>query len=327
MTKIPKFKLYGENDLRIKEDIQPRLGLRKWSDLETSEKAIAFQELQNKGWIVAYSKEILETIEYLNYHFLRQCPGKKLHSTPREVDSRGYDNVSKRMNAALLDFTNIFLNEKPEALVFRMLTKFAESYIDYNSYQSAEKEKVDEKRHEYIEKAFNQFDALSNCLNHIFEQFSVNAVLTRNGLVPRQDEKITREIYEPTLKVLSDPKWKTVSEDLAAMFTDYREERYPEAITKAHRVIQRFLQILVGKEGKSGKGEVGKLFSEAKATGIIPVNRFTEPIIQVFQGFISSERANKSTAKPAMKAATPSDALLVMNVVMVFLQHCLQESK
>ncbi|MDA1323197.1 MAG: hypothetical protein O3C34_00485 [Proteobacteria bacterium] len=150
-------------------------------------------------------------------------------------------------------------------------------------------------------------------------------MLTRNGLIPRQDDKITEQIYEPTLKILSDPKWNSVDTHLADMFQDYQDRNYPEVITKAHGVVQRFLQILVGEEGKGGKGEIGKLFSKAKKTNAIPVNRFTEPLLNIFQGFIVSERATNSTAKPALNDATPSDALLVMNVVMVFLQHCLQK--
>lgn len=123
-------------------------------------------------------------------------------------------------------------------MVFRMLSKFAESHIDH------------------FDEAFNKFNQLANCLNHIFEQFAVNQLVTRNGFVPRQDDKITEEVYIPTLSILADPKWKSVSTDLALMFEDYREENYAEAITKAHRAVQRFLQVLVGEEGKSGKGEV-----------------------------------------------------------------------
>lgn len=320
MFKIPRFRVYGQDDPKVDEEIQPRLDLRKWSELEESEKKIAFREMENTGWAYNSSREILKAIEYINFFFLRQCPGKNLHE-------RGQGYEGERMHAAFLDFRNIFLNEKSDVLVFRMLTKFAEGFIRSHIYNLAEKEEDDPKRRKYIDEAFQLFDKLASSLNHIFEQFCIDAVLTRNGLVPRQDEKIATEIYVPTLKVLADPKWKSVSEDLAAMFTDYREENYAEVITKAHRAIQRFLQILVGEEGKSGKGEVGKLFARAKEQGIISVNRFTEPIIQVFQGFISSERATNSTAKPTMKDAKPSDALLVMNVVMVFLQHCLQENR
>lgn len=331
MVKLPKFRLYGEDNPQVEETIQPYLDLQNWSDLETEEKIIAFQQLRNNGWIEEYSRKILGTIEYLNNKFLRLCPGKNLHKiTPIKSGYRGYSdesNISVRIKAAVDDFEYIFLHEKKEAMVFKMLTVFAEYHIVSYIYQEAEKETDNDKRREYINEAFKEFDLLANCLNHIFEQFSINTILTRNGLVPRQDERITEEIYIPTLKILENPKWKSVSKDLAGMFSEYRDENYPETITKAHRVIQRFLQILVGEEGKNSKGEVSKLFKKAKDENIVPANRFTEPIINVFQGFISSERATNSTAKPTMKIATSSDALLIMNVVMIFLQYCLQDNK
>jgi hypothetical protein len=320
--------LYGENDPRIEEALQSSLSLRRWSDLSESEKQIALQELSNSNWLENYSREILATIDYLNYTYLRECPGKNLHAVKptRVTYAHDFDNSSDRMKAALDDFYTIFMNDT-DAMVFRMLSKFVSCYIDGFDYGRAESAKADIEREKLIESAFEKFDRLANCLNHIFEQFAINQMVTRNGFVPRQDEKITKEIYEPTLKVLADPKWKTVSIDLAKMFEDYREENYAEAITKAHGAVQRFLQILVGEEGKNSKGEVGKLFQKAKDDGMIPVNRFTEPIINVIQGFVVSERATNSTAKPTLKDATASDALLVMNVVMVLLQHCLQNSK
>lgn len=322
--KIPKFLLYGQDDPQVEKTIQPHLAIRRWGDLTTTEKETALRELRNKGWLTDHSSNILETIEYLNHQFLRQCPGKTLHRTPPQRDYRGYDNSLQRKEVAFSDFQNIFLNDESDSMVFRMLTSFAYSYIEHSYLEHAEQAESEEKRDAYVAAAFKQFDALANCLNHIFEQFAVNVLLTRSALVPRQDERITEEVYIPTLKILADPKWKTVSSDLTDMFEDYREENYPETITKAHRAVQRFLQVLVGEEGKSGKGEMSKLFEKAKREGIIPTNRFTEPIIGVFQSFITSERATNSTAKPTLKDATFSDALLVMNVVMVFLQYCLQ---
>lgn len=329
MVKIPKFLLYGQDDLGTESSIQPSLALRGWDDLSESEKQIALQELENNGWLDSYCKEILETIEYLNYVFLRQCPGKHLHGIKPKHDHYrgGYGNESERMQAALTDFQHIFLQEESAAMVFRMLSKFVSCYIDGYDYRRATESTDEGERKKLIDEAFEKFDRLENCLNHIFEQFAVNQVVTRNGFVPRQDEKITDEIYIPTLKILADPKWKSVSVDLAKMFEDYREENYPEVITKAHSAVQRFLQILVGEEGKNSKGEVSKLFKKAKDEGAIPINRFTEPIINVIQGFIPSERATNSTAKPALKDTTSSDALLMMNVVMVLLQHCLQNAK
>ena len=104
---IPKFQLYGENDPRIEEDIQPRLDFRQWSDLTTDERRIALLELRNSGWLGDYSKNIFRTINYLNHHFLKQCPGKNLHQIQPKV---GYDNSneSQMTRAALEDFQQIF---------------------------------------------------------------------------------------------------------------------------------------------------------------------------------------------------------------------------
>lgn len=323
---IPKFLLYGENNPAIESNIQPQLVLRTWSDLSNEEKAIAFQQLKNSGWISSYSKEILQTIAYLNDAFLRQCPGRNLHSIQPEFHNN-FGNESDRREAATMDFQHIFLQEKSDALVFRMLSKFAQSYINEFDYNRTAGTQDESERRKLINSAFDKFDRLVNCLNHIFEQFAVNQIVTRNGFIPRQDEKITEKVYAPTLQILSDPKWKPINADLAEVFEDYQEKNYAETITKAHRAVQRFLQILVGEEGKNGKGEIGKLFQKAKENNVIPINRFTEPLVGVIQGFIISERATNSTAKPSTKDATASDALLMMNVVMVFLQYCLQNSK
>lgn len=326
MANIPKFILYGQDDSSVEENIQPTLLLREWIELSDEEKQVAIQYLENHGWLEPYSDEIHYTIEYLNEKFLRQCPGKHLHAIKPESDSYGrFSNKSERTKAALMDFCHILMREKSNSLVLRMFSVFAEHQID-NYYLERAKEST-EKRKENIESAFGKFDRLANCLNHIFEQFSINQIVTRNGFVPRQDDKIVGEIYIPTLRTFSDPKWKSVSVDLSKMFDDYREKNYPEVITKAHAVVQRFLQVISGEEGKSGKGDVGKLFQKAKDDGMIPTNRFIEPLINVIQSFIVSERATNSTAKPALKNATSSDALLMMNVVMIFLQHCLQNTK
>lgn len=323
---MQKFLLYGQDDSNIEENIQPTLALRRWSELSDAEKQVASQELENSGWLDEYSSEILQTVEYLNHAFLRQCPGRRLHNIKPQDAYRG-SNEYERKQAALLDFQHILLQEKSDAMIFRMLSKFASCYIDGFNYRRAAELTDEGERKGLTDEAFKKFDRLGNCLNHIFEQFAVNQVVTRNGFVPRQDEKIIKDVYAPTLRVLADPKWKAVSVDLGKMFEDYREENYPEVITKAHVAVQRFLQIITGEEGKSGKGEVGKLFQEAKNKGLIPVNRFTEPLINFIQSFIVSERATNSTAKPTLKDTEPKDALLMMNVVMVFLQYCLQNTK
>ena len=148
--------------------------------------------------------------------------------------------------------------------------------------------------------------------------------LTRSGFIPQQDEKISDDIYRPVLDALSAKKWEKVNENLSQMFADYRDQNYAEVIAKAHNSVQRFLQILLGVESKNSKGEFGRLFSLARKRGLIPKDQFSSQIILVIQGFLSSERAGKSSAKPTLDQATSRDALLVMNVTMIFLQHCLQ---
>ena len=323
MTEIPDFKLYGESDPEVEARIQPQLPLRRWNDLTTEEKRIAFQELRKAGWLDKYSKEARWSVEYLNYGYLRLLPGKRLHNVlPAH---RGSD--FEELEAGFLDFQDIFVDGEPGELVLRMLSAFASAHIDRMYLKQAKETENIEERIQLIEKAFVKYDRLAKLLNRIFEQFSINVMATRNGFVPRQDDEISRSIYKPTLKVLSDPKWESVSGHLGDMFQDYHARDYPEVITKAHSVVQRFLQILVGEEGKSGKGELGRLFEKAKDEGVISDNRFTEPIVKAIQSFIVSERATNSTAKPALQMADSSDALLVMNVLMVFLQHCLQNTE
>jgi hypothetical protein len=231
------------------------------------------------------------------------------------------------MAAALEDFKDIFLNERSSGIVLAMLSVFAREHIDQYHYGLAASAKAKADQAREVASAFENFDHLANCLNHIFEQFAINQLMTRSGLVPRQDEKISSEVYTPTLKSLAEPKWKSVSVDLGKMFEDYRNRQYAEVITKAHSALQRFLQVLVGEEGKNAKGELRNLFADAKQRGILQANRFTEPLVGVIQGFVPSERANNSTAKPSLKDATSAEALLVMNVVMVFIQFCLQNTR
>lgn len=328
MADIPIFKIYGEDSEQIQNEIQSRLPFRNWVDLDIEEKETACQELINRRWIRASDRKILITIEYLNEEFLRRLPGYELHHTPYKKNP-GYhgDNETERREIAVECFCKILIEDPSDALIYAMLSRYAKTLIDTSYVKRAEETEDPTEREAHIDKAYNLFDRFAYCLEHIFEQFSVNQKLVRTGLIPRQDDKITKEIYEPVLLILADPKWKTLNDDIEKMFGEFRGGNHPEVITKVHGIVHRFLQILVGEEGKSGKGEVGKLYNEAIKKGKIPVSRFTESMVKSIQSFIVAERANKSSAKPAKEAASPEDALLNMNVLMVFLQHCLKAEK
>ncbi len=317
---IPKFSLFGENDPNFDDSVRPALALRNWSDLSKEEKNTALQQLINMGWMDE-SSEILNTISYLNETYLRLCPGKRVHAIPPE---RGpYSSDFKRSEAAAKDFYQILMEES-DALVLRMISKLAQCFINGYDLQCASKSTDVDERKNYVKEAFKRFDRFANCINHILEQFAVNQMLTRDGFVPRQDETIDSSLYAPTLQALSDPKWMPVNHILSSMFEDYREGHYAEVITKAHSAVHSYLQIAVGEPGQNAKGEVGKLFKEARKQGLIPSNRFTEPFLTNIQSFITSERATNSTAKPAANLASNSDALFMMNISLLFLQYCLQ---
>jgi hypothetical protein len=316
MIKFPRFRPFGEGDERVSQSIQPGLELRPWSALKLSEKQTAIQALRQRAVLLQGNFDLYRTIFYLNDKYLRLSPGHRLFGLP------AYADMQERLQASTQDFEELFLNAR-EDLVFVMLSKFLEYHIDEDTYKAAIAAEDEALQTPLVEQAFQRFDRVALQFNHVFEQFAVNQLVTRNGLVPRQDDRIASELYEPVLKILAAPKWKPVSADLSNMFHDYRERRYSEVITKAHTALQRFFQILVGQEGKSGKGELGKLFAEARARGILPSNRFSEAFIGAFQSFIPSERATNSTAKPSVKDATASEALLLINTVMVLIQFCL----
>ncbi|QQS58756.1 hypothetical protein IPN35_04085 [Candidatus Peregrinibacteria bacterium] len=321
--KIPKFHIYGKDNPQVEYLIQAKLDLRSWEDLTKEEKEIILLQLSNNGWIKDYSTEILHAIKDLNYHFLRECPRKRLHKTPpQKEDRRRYDLDYDQIRAATEDFKDIFLNKKSEPLIFRMLSKFAEGFIDHTNYRWAEEATEEEKINQYIKEAFSKFDRLANCLNHIFEQFSINALMTREGIIPRQDQKIAEDIYVPVIQLLSNPEWKAVNEELKSSFDNFHNKKYEDCIASAHNVVQGFLQILIhGEYGKNGSGELAKLFSEAKTEK----EKYFSEDFDFFKNFFSAFRANKSTSKPKKQSATSDDALLMLNVVMIFLQHGLSQ--
>jgi hypothetical protein len=80
------------------------------------------------------------------------------------------------MRTAHEDFLDILFNDQSDKLVFRMLSKYAETYIERAYYKEAEESLEEQERRKYIDRAFNQFDRLAVCLNRIFDQFSVNAL-------------------------------------------------------------------------------------------------------------------------------------------------------
>lgn len=312
MFKIPKFRIYGEGSKEIQDKISPTLNLRDWDELSVQEKVIAYKFFWNDQfqWVAK------ATIQYLNTEYLSINPGTNL------LDAK----YSRRdeLEAASTDFQRIFLNEKQE-LVFAMLAKFVDWFIDHEALNKlGQKELNEDEFHRRVNQAFEVSDIHIKSLNHIFEKFAVNQVFSREGLFPRQDQKIIEEIYRPTLKVLSDPKWKTVNTHLVKMFNDYRDKKYDDIASEAYNSVYAFLKVVKKIDGGNSKGEFGALFKEVSNS--IDQTESVKRFLSNISSFISDSRANQGSAKPTVEnqiSLSPSESLLIMNEVMVLLQYCL----
>ncbi len=322
MTEIPQFKIYGEDDPMFSERIQPRLELRSWSKLSKDEKKVIYENLCIKPGYGLSDTSVLNVIEKLNDQFTRRQPALNVNNL--KVNQRQQANNEYLHNAARKDFRNIIINEKSEDLVLLMLSLYAKYLINKIYFNLAEHETDFEKRKQFVGSAFLYFDQFAKHLNHLFDQFGVNIVVTRSGFVPRQDKKLVKNVYEPTLEILSDPKWDSVNSIFREVFAEYHAQRYPEAITQAHNAVHQFLKVVFGEEGSSGKGQFGKLIKKAKSQDIISQMDEIKVWINWTTGLLPSERAIKGSAKPTSQTANSADALLVMNTALVLIQHCLQ---
>ena len=108
-----------------------------------------------------------------NEAFLRECPGRELHKIQPTRGRDSYSgNENERMDAALEDFAQIFMR-RPSVMVLHMLSAFARCYIEREAIRNAEKTEDVAQRKKLVDEAFEKFEGLSNCLNHVFEQFAV----------------------------------------------------------------------------------------------------------------------------------------------------------
>jgi hypothetical protein len=322
------FKTWSEINPKALEKINPKIGLREWDELTNDEKDKIFRYFYNKKWFHNdYENIVFHSIRNLNDLYKKQSFGIKTleHNGPHyscgSLDSCCYDNASE-------DFLSIFRIQNQD-VVYELLTLYAWQMIDFGILRRLNDAENEEIRKDEINRAYNcynnSFDKFALCFNDIFGQFGINVMLTRSGLIPRQDEKITKEIYEPVLMFLSDLKWESVNRDLKDAFKDYQlktDKAYSSCVTHTISALQAFLQLIVN--GKTGKGDISALIIEARKKKIIPDDKFTEQIFKNIESILMYERQATADAHPKKEYATEKNARLVLNLVMVFLQHCIQ---
>lgn len=326
-----EFKIWSESNPTARESINPKIGLREWCELSKNEKDKIFRYFINKKWFVNDNKNLVFYSVYdLNSKYKKQSYGIKTleHDGPHYL--YGHYSILKDCCKELSfeDFMNIFLNQNQD-IVYELVTIYAWHLIDHNTLNKLNESENEEIRKRNLNRAYNSidssFDDLSKCFNDIFKQFSINVMLTRNALIPRQDEKITKEIYEPVLTILSDMRWESVNRDLKDAFKDYQlktDPGYSSCVTHAISALQAFLQLLVN--GKTGKGDISALIIEARRKKLIPDDKFIEQIFKNMESILMFERQATADAHPKKEYATEKNARLVLNLVMIFLQHCIQ---
>jgi hypothetical protein len=317
------------------------LKLRDWKDLSKEEKINMWHYLKEEYF---FSKDPVSRRDIIgqeignSYEFFGNeisWPEKQnriflvIHNLNQLHKKRSYANnfIIKNTNFnACRDFYRIFEEEKEDAAI-EMLSLYAKFLIPSSKNESPVKNnKKNEERKKKMEAGkWLKFDKFAEDLNEIFSQFQLNLILSRCGFIPRQDEKIIKEIYEPVLKSLSHEKWKEVSKILSDSFVEYKKltpQSCSSSVTHTFSSVQAFLQILV--YGKTGRDEISNLLPEAQKRNLIPADSFSKQIFKNIESILMQERQKTGDSHPKREYATEKNARLVLNLAMIFFQHCLQ---
>lgn len=327
------FKLWSKIKKGAKNELAPDLGLRSWNDLAGKEKLIIWKYLN--WYFFESNKSIGSKWEFFGDYQEKELKQKRIfrsiaalnklykakNYTPSFLDDFDLDS-------ACTDFRHIFLNYS-ENVVLELLSLYCRFILAERAEETPwrnEKETEKEFGLRTKEWRLEPFNNFAKVLNEVFQDFGINVHLTRSGFVPRQDQKIITGIYEPVLSVLSDPKWKEVDTLLEDAFDEYRKntpQGYSNCVTNVVASMQAFLQIIV--YGKTGKGDISKLISEAQTNGLIPNDFFTSRIFENLGSILARERQETSIAHPKKQYANEKNARMMLNLAMVFIQHCIQK--
>ena len=314
------FQLWSDKNNEAKNLLSPTLDLRDWNDLSREEKERIWNYI--KSWFDSHDHDepnyrVFFSVLKLNEIHKFQSYAKKT------LENRSLANAS-------FDFESIFFKEHRD-VVLELLSCFASAIIKERENKSEgiyrSSYETDEEYEEAILRwRWYEFDKFSARINDVFEHFGVNLLLTRNGFIERQDSKISADIYVPVLNFLSVPSWEAVNRDLKDAFTKYQlktEQGYSSCITHATSALQAYLQIIVN--GKAGGTEgIFALIKRAQEKNLIPNDKFTNEIFKNIDSILMGQRGKTGDAHPKQEYANEKNARLVLNLIMIFLQHCIQ---
>lgn len=300
------FAKWSQFNPEAKKILSPDLGIRSWDKISPEQKQTIWQHFINKGWLVSddYTYKAVHNFNE-NNKAMAACKHLLQHGKPHRYERGFGDDVFECCrDAAQLDFDYIF-HKGTQDVLYELISYYVQS----------------------LEKSINDHHLPSfiNLFNDISNQFGLNVLLNNNGFILRQDEKITEEIYKPVLNFLNDKKWEPVNRDLSDATMAYlknTEEDYSNSITLTISALQAFLQIIV--EGKTGNKNLGEAIVLAQSKNLVPNDSFTKTIFKNIESVLMQERQAKGNPHPKKEYANEKTARLILNLTMVFMQHCIQ---
>jgi hypothetical protein len=320
------FKLWSELNKEALDELKPNFRFRSWNVLSESDKRKIWKHLEFKYFFNTNRKYDRESPFRNKDGYYYEFAGnnhEKFDKQKRIVfiiddlnnlyKAKSYGNnflENKTYSDACLDFYSIFINQD-EPVVIEILSLYGKHLIEELS--------IPEKEDNY-----NSFDLFAEDINDVFSHFNLNLYLSRLGFVPKQEDKILADVYEPVLNSLSHPKWKKVNQHLSDAFLEYRKNTqlgFSNCVTNTVTSIQAFLQIIV--YGKTGSGDISKLIVQAEKQELIPNDSFSKEIFKNIESIIMRERQETGIAHPKKEYATEKNARLLLNLAMVFFQHCI----
>lgn len=333
------FKLWSDLNPKAKKELKPDFGFRNWNSLKQDEKYKIWKYLE----FYFFDKEIKTEYDPIGYKkAYYRFYGKENSDEKERKQKRIYYSImtlnrkykaksyatdfleNETLNSACCDFYEIFVTED-ENVVMELLSLYSKVLMLERADETINR-KEDEIEEEYQNRLQNwkweDFDKFCEDSNGVFADFGINLYLTRQGFMPRQEEKIVREIYEPVLSYLSHPRWKEVSGLFSDSFNEYRKntpQGYSNCVTNTVSAIQAFLQIVVN--GKTGKGEISKLIPEAQKKNLIPNDFFTQRIFANMESILARQRQETGIAHPKKEYASEKNARIILNLAMIFCQH------
>lgn len=317
-----------------KSELKPDLGLRSWDELNKEEKLIIWQHLDwyffDKDKTYAdggYSRQLVYKF-YGEYNEIEDKKRRILFSIKAMFSAYRVQNYTPNfledMNqeSACKDFISIFLTQN-EAVVLELLSLYCGGLLLEISKKQPwrEKSESDAQFKERTEKWRAEiFEEFSKRINEVFSDFGISVHLTHQGFIPRQDKKIVENLFEPVLSSLAGQEWQPVNEHLEDAFKDFTKKDFSGSIRNTVSSMQAFLQILV--HGNIGKGNISELIVTAQSKSLIPNDVFSSQIFKNIESILARERQSKSGAHPKTELADEKTAKMILNLCMVFIQHC-----